>query len=53
MTYKNSNTLARKSFSPRSKTITKPQRGTENFFVAAVFEFVYVIQDFNIVGAEC
>ena len=38
MTYKNSNTAARTSFSFRSK-----QRGNEKLFLAAVFEFGYII----------
>ena len=38
ITYTNSNTVARKSFSFRSKTM-----GNEKLFPANVFEFVYVI----------
>jgi hypothetical protein len=38
----NSNTVARKRFSFRSKTITEHGE-IRNFFLATVFEFVYVI----------
>ena len=38
----NSNAVARKSFSFRSKTMTN-QGEMRNFFLATVFEFVYVI----------
>ena len=41
MTCKTSNTVARKSFSFRRKTITK--QGNEKLFLTTVFEFVYVI----------
>ena len=41
MTYINSNTVTRKSFSFRSKTIRKLQGNEKPFFFADVFKFVY------------